>query len=412
MYFIYSIFTNFILIISPFIFLVRILNGKEDIKRFQEKLSVYSGKNLSKTIWFHAASVGELMSIIPIIKKFENDNKVKKIILTTTTTSSAKIFQKLKFSKTIHKYFPLDTNLLTKKFINFWKPQIEIFVESEIWPNMIKNLEKKKIPIIILNARITKKSFERWKVFENFAIKIFSKISLALPQNKETKKYLKLLGTKNIQIAGNLKYYGEKKIINTKKSKLLNRFKKFKVWCAGSTHNSEEILIAKLHKDLKKYEKKLLTIIIPRHINRSKKIINDLRNMNLNVISHASKKKLSENTDIYLVDTFGESSKFYNLTNVTFIGGSIINHGGQNPLEAVRLGNFIVNGPNINNFNEIYAYLKRNKISYTTSNISKIRMAVLEKLNKKLPKMYQEKIFNNGIKILNKNIFYLKKYLI
>ena len=237
MYFIYSILTNLVIILSPLIFVFRILKGKEDTKRFQEKFCIYSKKNSFKTIWIHATSVGELMSIIPILKKLENHRKVNKIILTTSTTSSAKIFEKLNFKKTFHKYFPLDTNYLTKKFIKYWQPQLAIFVDSEIWPNMFKNLNKKQIPIIILNARITKRSFNKWKIFPSFTKQVFSKISLALPQNLETLRYLKILGVKNIKLAGNLKYYGEKNLENKNNPLLKKKFKNFKIWCAASTHN-------------------------------------------------------------------------------------------------------------------------------------------------------------------------------
>ena len=412
MYFIYGIFTNLIIIFIPIIFFFRVLVGKEDLKSFKEKLCIYTHKiNSSKSLWFHAASVGELMSIIPIIKKFEKNKKVKKIILTTTTRSSAKIFTKFKFKKTTHIYYPLDSNHITKKFINFWQPKVAIFVESEIWPNMFKNLEEKKIPIIIINARITKKTFSRWKIFKTFSMDVFNKVTLALPQNSETKKYLKALGSKKIIAVGNLKYFGEKKIFNKEKSKLRKKFKKFKVWCAASTHDTEEILVAKLHKDIKKYQKKLITIIIPRHINRCEKIIKDLKDMNLNVVRHSSQKKLHNNTDIYIVDAFGESSNFYNLTSITFMGGSIVKHGGQNPLEAARLGNHIINGPNIDNFKEIYFYLKKYNISFTTSNVSKMKKIILRKINKKMPINYTQKIYLDGNKILNRNISYINKYL-
>ena len=411
MFFIYGILTNFLFLLSPLIFLFRILKKKEDINRFQEKYCIYSKKNTQKTIWFHAVSVGELMSIIPVINKLEKNKKVKKIIITSSTISSAKIFKRQKFQKTIHKFFPLDTNFLTKKFINTWKPEVAIFVDSEIWPNMIKNLNKNQIPIILLNARFTKSSFEKWLIIKSFAEEIFSKISIALPQNTETKKYLKILGIKKIISAGNIKYYGEKVLLNKKNSELLKQFKKFKVLCAGSTHNTEEILISKLHIKLKKSLPNLLTIIIPRHINRSENIINDLNKFKLNVVKHSSKQKISEKTDIFLVDTFGETKNFYNLSNIAFLGGSIVNHGGQNPLEAARLGNYIINGPNIGNFKEIYDYLKINKISYTTSNILKMRDIVLSKINKKLPFNKRKKISNNGNKILDNNIRIIEKYI-
>ena len=411
MYLIYSIFTNIIFLLSPLIFIFRILRKKEDIKRFQEKYCIYSRKNFQKTIWFHAVSVGELMSIIPIIYKLEKNKKIKKIILTTSTTSSAKIFKKQKFKKTIHKFFPLDTNFLTKKFINIWKPQVAVFVDSEIWPNMIKNLKKNKIPIILLNARFTKSSFKKWIIFKSFAKEIFNKITLALPQNLETKKYLKILGIKEIIFAGNIKYYGDKKLLRKNNKELLKKFKKFKIWCAGSTHNSEEIIVSKLHRVLKKSQPNLLTIIIPRHINRSENIISDLEQFKLNIVTHSSRPKISKNTDIYLVDTFGESLDFYNLSNISFIGGSIINHGGQNPLEAARLGNYIINGPNIGNFTEIYDYLKKNKISFTTSNITKMRDIILSRIDNKLSFFKRRKIFDNGIKILNRNIHIIEKFI-
>ena len=411
MYLIYGILTNIIFLFSPFIFIFRLLEKKEDINRFQEKYCIYSIKNFQKTIWFHAVSIGELMSIIPIINKLEKNKKVKKIIVTSSTTSSAKIFKKQKFKKTIHKFFPLDTNYLTKKFIKIWKPEVAIFVDSEVWPNMIKNLKKSQIPIILLNARFTKSSFKKWMIFKNFASEIFNKITLALPQNLETKKYLKILGTKKIIYIGNIKYYGHKTYLIQKNKKLFNQLKKFKVWCAGSTHNTEEIIISKLHKELKKFEPRLLTIIIPRHVNRSEDIRNDLEKFKLNVVCHSSRPKISKNTDIYLVDTFGETSNFYNLSNISFIGGSIVNHGGQNPLEAARLGNYIINGPNTSNFKEIYDYLKRNKISYTTSNILRMRDKVLLKMNKKLSLTKRRKIFDNGNKILDKNINFIEKFI-
>ena len=166
-----------------------------------------------------------------------------------------------------------------------------IFVDSEIWPNMFNNLDRKKIPLILLNARITKKTFKRWKILKNFSAGIFNKITLALPSNTETKKYLNILGVKNIKIAGNLKYYGQKKENRSELISFKNNFKNFKVWCA-STHENEEMMIAKLHKIIKKNKKNLLTIIIPRHVNRSGKIFEDMVKKKLKVIKHSSKEKL------------------------------------------------------------------------------------------------------------------------
>ena len=282
-------------------------------------------------------------------------------------------------------------------------------MDSEIWPNMLRNLHLKKIPVIILNARITERSFNRWQIFPQFARQVFGKISLALPQNLETLKYLRILKVKNIKLAGNLKYYGEKNIKDTDVKKLKNKFKNFKIWCAASTHNKEEVMIGKLHKILKRTQEKLITIIIPRHINRSKKIIDDMNDLGLRTITHSSNKKLQKNTDIYLVDSYGESSKFYSLTNITFVGGSIIQHGGQNPLEPARLGNFIINGPNIKNFKEIYAFLHNLKISLSISSVLKMEKIILNTKNRNQSIKKKKK---KGNDILEKNLFYINKYLI
>ena len=412
MYFFYNILANLAIIISPVIIIYRIFKGKEDPKRVWEKFCIYSQKKNNKNIWIHAASVGELMSVVPIIKKLEKNKKIKNILLSTSTTSSAKIFKKLRLKKTSHVYFPLDNNYIVKKFIKYWQPELAIFIDSEIWPNMFNNLKLSNIPIIIMNARITERSFNKWQIFPNFANQVFEKISLALPQNLETLKYLKLLKVKNIKMAGNLKYFGQKNNQDHVTKSLKNKFRNFKVWCAASTHNDEEILIGKLHKRLKKTEKKLITIIIPRHINRTNEIIDALNNLDLNCITHSSNQKLQKDTDIYLVDSYGESSTFYSLTNVSFVGGSIINHGGQNPLEPARLGNYIINGPNVKNFKEIYAFLNNLKMSSSTSNILTMENIILKKLKMKAPNKNIKKIIKIGNDILEKNLFYINKYLI
>jgi 3-deoxy-D-manno-octulosonic-acid transferase len=277
---------------------------------------------------------------------------------------------------------------------------------------MYKNLEINKIPIIILNARIVKKTLDRWQIFPSFAQEVFGKITLALPSNLETLKYLKQLNVRNIRVAGNLKYYGEKNVEGVNDKHLKNKFNNSKIWCAASTHKNEEIFLGKLHKNLKKNNKQLITIIIPRHINRTPQIIDDMNRLGLKTITHSSKFKIKNDTDIYLVDSYGISSKFYNLTNITFVGGSLVPHGGQNPLEPARFGNFIINGPNVNNFREIYLFLVQHKMSLTTSSILKMEKIILKKLNNKQKKQNIEKITKIGKQILDKNLLYINSYII
>ena len=411
MFIVYDLINLIFLIFSPLILLTRYFLGKEDKKRFKEKFCLFSKRNNSReTIWIHGASVGEILSIIPIIKELEKDKNIKKILLTSSTTSSASVVLKFKFKKTVHQYYPLDINFLTKFFINYWKPKIAIFVDSEVWPNMYKNLYRKKIPLILLNARITKKSFNRWKFFPNFSKAIFSKITLALPQNSETKKYLHLLGVKNIKIAGNLKYFGnlEKKKI---KNDLSNKFYKRNIWCAASTHKEEEKFIGRVHNELRSEIKNLITIIIPRHINRTKSIINELNGIGLNYQLHSENKKIKKNTDIYLVDTYGEAIKFYLLSKLTFLGGSLVKHGGQNPLEPAREGNYILYGPNISNFKEVYKMLNFLKIAKKINSIKEVKKIVLKRINFNQNNKAKFKLKNIGNKILAKNLLEIKKFI-
>ena len=414
MLFVYRILINFAVIISPIIIIFRLFKKKEDPKRFKEKFCIFSQKKpKGKVIWFHGSSVGELLSIIPIIEKLENKKDINKILITSSTLSSSLVLSKYKFKKTIHQFFPIDTNFFTNKFLKYWNPHVAIFIESEIWPNMIDNIKKKSIPLVLLNARITKKSFKRWRLVSSLSINYFEKFNLCLPQNKETEKYLKLLGASKIKNSGNLKF---SELENTNKDKLDKNLKNFfnskKVWCASSTHHLEEIICAESHIEIKKKFPNLMTVIIPRHIQRISKITKDLKKLNLNVHHHSSSVKPNKNTDIYLVDTYGETKKFFKVCKTVFLGGSIINHGGQNPLEAARIGCQIIYGPNIKNFKEIYGLLDKNNISFKIKNLSQLTNLLKKLINSNLKSNNKiDKLKKIGTKILQKNLNELENFL-
>ena len=361
----YRLLACLILILSPIILIIRLLKKKEDPKRFKEKFCFFSEKkNKGKLIWFHGASVGELQSIVPLIEKLDKNKKINQILITSNTLSSSKIINKFKFKKVIHQFFPIDVNFFSKKFLNYWKPSIVFFIDSEIWPNMLLNIKKENIPTILINGRITEKTFKRWLLFPNFSNMLFKKFNLCLSSSKESKKYLKKLGAKKIKYIGNLKYsQSEQKIDNIKKN-ILNLIKLKKVWCASSTHYNEEKTCGLIHKKLKEKHKDLLTIIIPRHINRVESIKKELTNLNLKIHLDEPTSSIDKKTDIYLVNSYGKTKSFYNNCKNVFLGGSIINHGGQNPLEAARFGCNVLHGKNISNFKEIYEFLNKNKISY------------------------------------------------
>ena len=406
---IYNLLIYFIILLSPLIILFRLLKGKEDLSRFKEKFCFFSINNTTKKklIWFHGASVGELLSIIPLIEKLEKNNSIGKILITSTTLSSSRVLNKYKFKKTIHQFFPIDSIFFTNKFLNYWKPSMAVFVESEIWPNMIINIKKKDIPLILLNARISSKTFKRWKIFSNFSNFLFKKFDLCLAQSIETKKYLKFLGAKKISFYGNLKF-SETKQDNKlfSKEKFSFNFNSRKIWCASSTHPNEEIDCAKIHQNLKKKYNNILTIIIPRHINRTNEIKKKIEELDLVVSLRSSNKQIKKNTDIYLVDTYGETKKFYKYSKIVFLGGSLptsSKKGGQNPIEAARLGATIIHGPNISNFKEVYKLFNKKLISYQTKNALELEALVERLIQKSKNKTNKySKIRNIGSNILKK----------
>ena len=378
MFFLYQVSLSILILLSPIIIIIRIFRNKEDKKRFIEKFSVFSKKRVKgKLIWFHGASVGEILSVIPVIKKYEEDISVKQILITSSTLSSSKVLLKFKFKKTIHQFYPLDYFFFTHRFLKYWRPDIAIFIDSEIWPQMFKTLDNYKIPLVLLNARITKKTFIKWMKIKKFSELIFNKISIAYPQNLETKKFLEKLKVKKINLIGNLKFSEtDNEIQDTIDHQLKSQLNNKKIWVASSTHANEEIFCAKAHIELKKKFKNLITIIIPRHVHRSKKIIPEIKNLNLKIITHSSKNKSLKNVDIYLVDTFGETKKFHEIGNSVFIGGSIVRRGGQNPLEAARYGAKILHGKNINNFKDVYKLLKSLRISKVVNSSKKLASSI------------------------------------
>ena len=401
MFFVYKILINIIFFCSPLILIVRLIRKKEDPIRFKEKLGFFEKKRKKgNLIWFHGASVGEIQSIIPLIEKFEKNKSINQILITSNTVSSSKIIQKYKFKKIIHQFFPIDCNFISRKFINYWKPTKVLFIDSEIWPNTINNLSKKKIPIILLNGRITKRTLNRWLFFSSFSQSLFNKFKLCLSSGLETKKYLKKLGARNIKFLGNLKFSQSE----NQSSKLNKNLKRFihskKSWCASSTHFNEEKFCGLVHIELKKKYKNLLTIIIPRHINRVKSIKNELNNLNLKVHLDEPPKKINANTDIYLVNSYGKTKSFYKECKNVFLGGSLIKHGGQNPLEAVRYGCNVFHGPNISNFYEIYKFLKDRSLSRKI--INNQNLASLLSLNLEKKTKHQKII--KSLNLIGKNI--------
>jgi 3-deoxy-D-manno-octulosonic-acid transferase len=278
---------------------------------------------------------------------------------------------------------------------------------------MLMNIKKQSLPLILLNARITKKSYNKWNMIPSTSKMLFSSFNICFSQNQETIKYLKSLGSKKIKFLGNLKYSESKtQKKNNLDNNLKNIFSSKKIWCAASTHNTEEKICALAHKKLKKKYRNLLTIIIPRHTQRINSIISEIEDLGLKVQTRSINNKLSKNTEIYLVDTYGETKSFYKICKTVFLGGSLINHGGQNPLEPARLGCKILHGPYVQNFTEVYKLLGRNNLSSKFHNIDQLATLADQSFKKNIN--YTNKIINlkkMGSNILNQTLTEINYYL-
>jgi len=421
MYFWYKLLTYLFYPLAPFYLFLRKIRNKEDSVRYKEKLSkINIPRDNGFLIWFHVASVGEAMSILPLIDRCLMEDKIKNILITSISLSSGKILKK-KYSndsKVIHQFLPLDVPIYTNKFLNHWNPNLAIFIDSEIWPNLIWQINKKKIPLLLVNARITEKSFLRWKLVINFAREIFGKFDSCIASNIQSEKFLKILGAKNIINYGNLKFSNIKNDTNKKlDTNFLDKINNRKIWCAASTHPNEEILCGNLHLKVKEKYKSLLTIIIPRHIDRVNKIKNDLERLNLKIVLSSTLDRLNSNTDILLVDSYGEALKFYNISKCVFMGKSLvkslIKDSGQNPIEPAKLGCKIFHGPNVSNFVEIYEYLKTLNITKRINNSDELSLSLVEEFKKdKAKDNGMAKIIENyGQNIFNNVILELKKYI-
>ena len=391
MIFLYRVLTN---ILYPFLFFflfIRILKKKEDIKRFKEKILVnhFNVKRSgdSRLLWFHAASIGEFKSIVPIIKQLKLKNKVYEFLITTNTLSSSQLasaeLKKLKYVK--HRFMPFDVNFLLEQFLNSWKPEKIFLVDSEIWPNLILKAKNKKIPIALINARLTKKTFNRWLIFPETAKKIFGSFDLCLCSNKETKIFLKKFNVKNIKYEGNIKLINQINFKNLFKNNNL-KLSRSRFWVAASTHKEEDIFCLKTHLELKKIYSNILTIIAPRHLDRVKNLKRLSNNLNFKTQILNSNNKISKKAEVIIINSFGVLQKYFLFAKSVFIGKSIIKKlkydSGQNPIDAAKLGCKIYHGPYVSNFREIYKFLNNNKLTVKIKNYTQLSRHLIKDLKK------------------------------
>jgi len=329
--------------------------GKEDPARFSERLGVAGmPRPPGPVIWVHAASIGESLSILPLVERMCQATPSLHVLVTTGTVTSAKLMGDRLPEGGLHQFSPIDLPRVVARFLDHWRPDLVLWVESEFWPNVLSEIRARDLPAVLLNARISDRSFRGWQRMPTLAAKLLSTFRLSLAQSDVTVDRLRRLGGENIACVGNLKYAAPPLPVATGplgelKAGLKNR----PCWLAASVHPGEERLAAQVHGKLKAAHPGLLTFLVPRHPALGVKMAARFRAEGLCVARRAGGDALTAATDIYLADTLGELGLFYRLAPIAFVGGSLVPHGGQNLLEPARLDCAILHGPHVENFARI-----------------------------------------------------------
>lgn len=336
--------------------------GKEDVKRFNERVGrPTKPRPDGRLIWLHGASVGESISMLPLINRLLEIYPDAHVMVTTGTTTSAEVMAKRLPERAFHQYLPIDNPVFAARFVRHWQPTIALWFESEFWPAMLSTIKRRNIPLILINGRISNKSFKRWQQFDFVIKELLDCFTACLGQSEEDAYRLRALGAKDAMCLGNLKYAGLPiPVDEEKKKEIQDEIGERPVWLASSTHSDEEVKIGRHLKDLLEKHSGLLTIIAPRHPNRGVEIKNALREKyQLNVALRSANEKIMPETEVYIADTIGEMGIWYELCPIVFIGGSLIPHGGQNFMEPSRCRDAVIVGPHMHNFTDAMNRAKR-----------------------------------------------------
>lgn len=332
----------------------RIEIGKEDTKRFNERIGrPIKERPSGRLIWFHGASVGESVSMLPLINKLLETSEDTHVMVTTGTTTSADLMGKRLPERAFHQYIPIDNPAFTKRFVKHWRPDLVLWFESDFWPAMLSTIKKKNIPLILVNGRISNKSFKRWQQFDFLCKELLSCFTFCLGQSEEDAYRLRVLGAKDSTCLGNLKFAGLPiPVDENKKSEILKQIDSRPLFCISSTHDNEEYQLGRHFKKLFEKHPDLLIIIAPRHPQRGTDIQKQMKELGFETALRSAQEPITKKTQVYIADTIGELGIWYGISPIVFIGGSLIPHGGQNFMEPSRLKDAVIVGPYMHNFTE------------------------------------------------------------
>lgn len=340
----------------------RVRRGKEVSSRLAERRGVdATPRPQGRVLWLHGASVGEAVSVLPVLTALARRAPDVFLLLTTGTVTSAELLAgrlpELGLDgRALHRFVPMDVPAWTGRFLDHWRPDAACFVEQEIWPNLLAGLHRREIPVLLLNARLSARSARRWPLAGPLARKLFGGFAAILAQSAADAERLRALGGRNVSAPGNLKAAAPPLPVDTAElSRMRAMLGTRPVWLAASTHPGEEALLMQTHAALAASRPELLTIIAPRHPRRGAAVA--LLAAGWPVARRAAGQDFPAGAGVWIADTVGELGLFYRLAPIVFMGGSLVPHGGQNPLEAARLGCAVAVGPHTANFAEIVATL-------------------------------------------------------
>jgi 3-deoxy-D-manno-octulosonic-acid transferase len=362
--------------LAPALISHRLKHGKEDAARLNER---YGQSKVARPpgplVWVHGASVGELLAVIPLIERIRE--KEFDVLCTSGTVTSANLAEQRLPPGAIHQFVALDAPRFVRRFFDHWRPDLAIFVESDLWPNLIMTSATRGIPLILVNGRVSERSFNRWRRIPGTIAALLRCFDLCLAQSAVHAERYGDLGAPRITTTGNLKLDVPEPPADADNLAALKAAVGARTIIAGaSTHAGEETMLIEAHRRLRHSFPRLLTIIAPRHPDRGPGIIEIAHAADLEARLRSRGELPGPDTDIYVADTLGELGLIYRLAPIVFVGGSLASHGGQNPIEPIKLGAAILHGPHVWNFAEIYAALDKSHGAEQVADVGKLAVRV------------------------------------
>ncbi|KRQ17270.1 3-deoxy-D-manno-octulosonic acid transferase [Bradyrhizobium manausense] len=343
--------------LAPALIKRRLRQGKEDPARVGERRGLSRDvRPHGPLVWIHGASVGEVLAAAALIERLRDLNL--RILLTSGTVTSAAVVARRFPPDVIHQYVPYDSPRYVARFLDHWKPSLALFIESDLWPNLILAGAARRVPMVLINGRMSPRSFPRWRRMHGTISALLSRFDICLAQSKTDAERFAALGGRDVVTTGNLKLDVPAPPADPAKlERLMTMTRGRPIIVAASTHPGEDEMLVAAHRSLVGIFPQLLTVIVPRHPDRGSSIAGMIAASGLEPALRSRDEQLAATTDVYVADTMGELGLFYRLSPIVFMGKSLVGEGGQNPIEAIKLGAAIVHGPNVANFSELYAAL-------------------------------------------------------